>query len=636
MFKETFRDSFLGQCIHLASGRKRLLYPEQEAGFVLPAAYLSPASEALSSTTHDGGGGAPAEAAGQDVRDAAQTGFGADVVAASGSVPGGTAAPPHRAETETTTRGGDASGSGSGSGMPSPSPTICPDRTGTGPEPETKTPAHEGQAQGVGKDAIVVDWYGPDDPENPQNWSTGKKVWLSSCIMLITAVIYAGSSIWAPAAAYGAEQWDVSLTASSLGIALFVFGYAVGPLLLSPISEIPSVGRTPPYIVTLAIFTVLQIGTVYVDGFPGFCVLRFLAGFAGSPPLATGGASLADIFAPDVLVYSFGCFAIAASAAPGFAPIMAGFAIEATGDWRWAFWEMFIMSVVALVFLVVALPETNAETILYRRARRLRTLTGNPHIYAKHELENQHRKPIEVLRETMLRPLVLTFTEPIIAALNLYVGLIYATIYSFFESFFVVFQAGYGWSLGISTLPFIALFIGAPLSFLGYGLHNKYVFAPAYRATGGRVKPELRLGMAIPGCFIMPAAILWFAWGAVRSHWINPVLAITVFGIAMDWVFMPALLYLPDAYPRYAASALASNDFVRSVMGAAMPIAGVPLFHNLGVAWGNTIIGLCAVLFIPLPFVLIKYGSWLRERSPISIHDSDIELPDEKMEGGAA
>lgn len=107
--------------------------------------------------------------------------------------------------------------------------------------------------------------------------------------MLITASIYMGSSIWAPAAAYGAEEWNVSLTASSLGISLFVLGYAIGPLILSPISEIPSVGRTPPYIVTLLIFTVLQIGTVYVDGFPGFCILRFLAGFAGSPPLATGG-----------------------------------------------------------------------------------------------------------------------------------------------------------------------------------------------------------------------------------------------------------------------------------------------------------------------------------------------------------
>lgn len=56
-----------------------------------------------------------------------------------------------------------------------------------------------------------------------------------------------------------------------------------------------------------------------------------------------------------------------------------------------------------------------------------------------------------------------------------------------------------------------------------------------------------------------------------------------------------------SAYPRYAASALASNDFARSLMAAAMPIVSVPLFHNLGIDWGNTIIGGCSVLFIPLP-----------------------------------
>lgn len=124
--------------------------------------------------------------------------------------------------------------------------------------------------------------------------STFKKCWLSACIMVITAAIYMGSSIWAPAASIGAEEFGVSLTASSLGIALFVLGYAVGPLLLAPISEIPSVGRTPPYIITLFIFTMLQLGTVYVPNFGGFCVLRFLAGFAGSPPLATGGEHLAN------------------------------------------------------------------------------------------------------------------------------------------------------------------------------------------------------------------------------------------------------------------------------------------------------------------------------------------------------
>jgi hypothetical protein len=70
-----------------------------------------------------------------------------------------------------------------------------------------------------------------------------------------------------------------------------VVGYGIGPLFLAPITEIPQIGRNLPYIVPLAIFCILQIPTALVDNFAGFCILRFIAGFVSSPPLATGGES---------------------------------------------------------------------------------------------------------------------------------------------------------------------------------------------------------------------------------------------------------------------------------------------------------------------------------------------------------
>lgn len=81
---------------------------------------------------------------------------------------------------------------------------------------------------------------------------------------------------------------------------------------------------------------------------------------------------------------------------------------------------------------------------------------------------------------------------------------------------------------------------------------------------------------------------------------------------------MPYLSYLAAAYPDHAASALASNDFVRSLMGAAMPIVARPLFNNLGIAWGNSVFAFAAIAFIPLPFLLLWYGPWLRSKSPLA------------------
>jgi DHA1 family multidrug resistance protein-like MFS transporter len=39
-------------------------------------------------------------------------------------------------------------------------------------------------------------------------------------------------------------------------------------------------------------------------------------------------------------------------------------------------------------------------------------------------------------------------------------------------------------------------------------------------------------------------------------------------------------------------------------LGAAMPLASYPLFHNLGIDWGNTLLGFVSLVFLPIPYVL--------------------------------
>jgi MFS transporter, DHA1 family, multidrug resistance protein len=143
---------------------------------------------------------------------------------------------------------------------------------------------------------ILVDWYTTDDPENPQNWSQGKKAATALQICLYTLAFYMGSAIYTPSAPYLEKIYGVGLEVTSLGLSLYVLAYGLGPLLFSPLSEIPSIGRNPPYIFSFGIFVILCIPTALVDNIPGLLVLRFLQGFFGSPCLATGGASLQDIY----------------------------------------------------------------------------------------------------------------------------------------------------------------------------------------------------------------------------------------------------------------------------------------------------------------------------------------------------
>jgi hypothetical protein len=49
-------------------------------------------------------------------------------------------------------------------------------------------------------------------------------------------------------------------------------------------TRIPSVGRSPPYVMTFAIFVILCVPASLTDNFGSFCFVRFLMGFFGKAP----------------------------------------------------------------------------------------------------------------------------------------------------------------------------------------------------------------------------------------------------------------------------------------------------------------------------------------------------------------
>ena len=76
-----------------------------------------------------------------------------------------------------------------------------------------------------------------------------------------------------------------------------------------------------------------------------------------------------------------------------------------------------------LQFLFFTLPETSAANILYRRTCRIRTMTGNDKLKCEPELEAEGMTGREVIMMILVRPFTLSFTEPIVFFLNLYIAL---------------------------------------------------------------------------------------------------------------------------------------------------------------------------------------------------------------------
>ena len=77
-------------------------------------------------------------------------------------------------------------------------------------------------------------------------------------------------------------------------------------------------------------------------------------------------------------------------------------------------------------------------------------------------------------------------------------------------------------------------------------------------------------------------------------------------------IFLPIMTFLVDCYPIYAASAIAANTVLRSLVGAFLPLAGPAMYQSLGLGWGNSLLGFICVGMIPLPIIFYKFGGKLR------------------------
>ena len=277
-------------------------------------------------------------------------------------------------------------------------------------------------------------------------------------------------------------------------------------------------------------------------------------------------------------------------------------------------WEVLIISAPVLV-LILLWPETSTPTILYRRAARLRQMTGNDKIRSSTETSQREPGFGDVVAEALLVPARITLLDPAILFANVYMMLVYGTYYSFFESFPLVCGPMYGFNLLESNLAFIPLAIG---TFAALILYESYLYW--YRLprslTGPPAQPEQVLVPALAFCFLPPIGLFLFGWSANPDvHWIVPMIGVAIYPMGVFVIFQGIFLYLPKSYPDNAASLFAAADATRSIFALAAIHFARPLFLNLGIGGGCSLLGGLMVCCIFGLYALYYYGPALRARS---------------------
>lgn len=111
-------------------------------------------------------------------------------------------------------------------------------------------------------------------------------------------------------------EFHTSDEIATLGISLFVLGFAIGPLLWAPMSEL--YGRQVLFFGTYAVLTAFNAGAAGAQNIQTLIILRFFAGAFGSSPLTNAGGVIADMFPATQRGMAMSVFA----AAPFLGPVL--------------------------------------------------------------------------------------------------------------------------------------------------------------------------------------------------------------------------------------------------------------------------------------------------------------------------
>ncbi len=406
-----------------------------------------------------------------------------------------------------------------------------------------------------------------------------------------------------------------SETVSTLAITLYVLGIAVGPMVLSPLSEV--YGRLPVYHASNWVFVAFVIGNALSTDAEQFIVFRLISGCAGGVPMALGGGSIADLTSLSDRGLAMTLFSLGPLAGPLLGPLIGGFVAAAKG-WRWTFWVLAIAGGAASVAALVILRETHPRVLLERKTARLRTETRNPDLRSKLAHPGT---PSQVLCRALVRPTMLLIRSPIVLVLSLYVGLIFGIMYLLFTTFNSVFEGQYGFTTATSGLVYLGLGFAMAVAVPVLNSLNTGMMMQAKANGLPAPRPEERLLHMIWFSPSVAVGLFIYGWTAeYKVHWIAPIIGTVFIGYGAFFVLMPAQLYLVNLFgSEGAASALGANLLLRYISGTFLPLAGPRMYQTLHYGWGNSLLGLLTLAFLPFPILFYKHGEWLRARTIIKL-----------------
>ncbi|KAJ5307496.1 Polyamine transporter 4 [Penicillium atrosanguineum] len=448
----------------------------------------------------------------------------------------------------------------------------------------------------------ITDWS--YDKTNPRNWTTLRKTISTLIICSIGFITTLGASIYSPGHTTVQNAFHTSTTVSLLPLSAYSLGLAFGPMISSPCSE--TFGRKFVYLFTLPLFDIFMLGSGLSRNIASLIICRFLAGLFAAPGVSVAAATISDFTEPADRVIPLAMYYSVPFIGSAIGPLIGGFVVQERG-WRWTAWVVLVM---AAVFHPCALflRESYETIILQKRARKMGVEVRKGDGWVKLRT---------LVTSTIVRPVHMLLTEPLVGFLCLYTGFQFALLYTFVVASPWVFKTVYGFSLGAQGLSFLGLVVGCLVAPVILITVNRALKRHHPVQQDGSFNPERKLYTALYGSLVLPVALFWFGWTAKSSiHWISPIVAQGMALLGSILIYVPCNFYMLDVYgSKYGASASGASSLSRYTLSAAFPLFVTQMYEGLGVGWATSVLGFTALIMAPIPWLFYWVGPRLRARS---------------------
>lgn len=155
------------------------------------------------------------------------------------------------------------------------------------------------------------------DTSDPRTFSLHRKWVITMLQASSTFVVTFASSVYASGIPGIMRHFPgTSAEVATLGLSLYVLGFAAGPMIWAPLSEVH--GRRIVYVVSFTGFVVFSAAAIGAGSIPALLVLRFLSSAFGSSVMTNSGGVISDMFSKTEMGVPMGLFVMMPFLGPGF------------------------------------------------------------------------------------------------------------------------------------------------------------------------------------------------------------------------------------------------------------------------------------------------------------------------------